>query len=38
AQLPLIQKVALADAVINNNGPVEETKQQLLSILALWLD
>ncbi|MFP7734442.1 dephospho-CoA kinase [Priestia aryabhattai] len=38
AQLPLIRKVALADAVINNNGPIEETKQQLLSILALWLD
>jgi len=38
AQLSLIQKVALADVVINNNGPVEETKQQLLSILALWLD
>ncbi|TYR82186.1 dephospho-CoA kinase [Priestia megaterium] len=38
SQLPLIEKVPLADAVINNNGTVEETKQQLLSILALWVE
>ncbi|MBM7701246.1 dephospho-CoA kinase [Metabacillus iocasae] len=36
SQLPLVQKVALADAVINNNGSIEETKAQLLSALAYW--
>ncbi|MCM3002767.1 dephospho-CoA kinase [Priestia koreensis] len=34
SQMKLIEKVPLADAVINNNGSVEETKQQLLSVLA----
>ncbi|KOO46861.1 dephospho-CoA kinase [Priestia koreensis] len=34
SQMKLIEKVSLADAVINNNGSVEETKQQLLSVLA----
>jgi dephospho-CoA kinase len=36
AQMPLIEKVSKADAVINNNGTIEETKQQLLNILAYW--
>jgi dephospho-CoA kinase len=36
AQMPLIEKVSKADAVINNNSTIEETKQQLLNILAYW--
>jgi dephospho-CoA kinase len=36
SQLPLREKVKKADAVINNNGTVEETKQQLLQILTKW--
>ncbi|MFC4183556.1 dephospho-CoA kinase [Saccharococcus thermophilus] len=36
SQLPLREKVKKADAVINNNGTVEETKQQLLQILTEW--
>ncbi|WP_110114080.1 dephospho-CoA kinase [Bacillus sp. CGMCC 1.16541] len=34
SQMPLVQKIALADSVINNNGSIEETKVQLLSALA----
>ncbi|WP_026563352.1 dephospho-CoA kinase [Bacillus sp. UNC41MFS5] len=34
SQMPLSDKFRLADAVINNNGSVEDTKQQLLEILA----
>ncbi|MEH7094676.1 dephospho-CoA kinase [Neobacillus vireti] len=36
SQMPLSEKIKLADAVINNNGTLEETKQQLLMILAKW--
>lgn len=36
SQMPLSDKVKLADAVINNNGSVQETKKQLLSILSEW--
>jgi dephospho-CoA kinase len=36
SQMPLREKVKKADAVINNNGTVEETKQQLLQILTKW--
>jgi dephospho-CoA kinase len=36
SQMPLREKVKKADAVINNNGMVEETKQQLLQILREW--
>jgi dephospho-CoA kinase len=36
SQLPLREKIKKADAVINNNGTVEETKQQLLQILIEW--
>jgi dephospho-CoA kinase len=36
AQMPLKEKVAKADAVINNNGTIEQTKKQLLNILKQW--
>ncbi|MFC3883199.1 dephospho-CoA kinase [Bacillus songklensis] len=36
SQMPLSQKVPLADEVINNNGSIDETKRQLLAILAKW--
>ncbi|HEY2419824.1 MAG TPA: dephospho-CoA kinase [Neobacillus sp.] len=36
AQMPLSEKVRLADAVINNNGPLQETKNQLIAFLANW--
>ncbi|CEG28170.1 dephospho-CoA kinase [Bacillus sp. B-jedd] len=36
SQMPLYKKAALADAVINNNGPLEETKKQLVEILYKW--
>jgi len=36
SQMPLSEKIKLADAVINNNGTLDETKQQLLQILANW--
>ena len=36
SQMPLKDKVALADAVINNNGTVEDTKAQLLDVLTKW--
>ena len=34
SQMPLADKISLADAVINNNGSIEETKKQLLDTLA----
>jgi dephospho-CoA kinase len=37
SQMPLSEKVRLADAVINNNGTIEETKEQLLGLLDQWL-
>ncbi|WP_181884568.1 dephospho-CoA kinase [Neobacillus piezotolerans] len=36
SQMPLSEKAALADAVIDNNKGIEETKRQLLEILARW--
>jgi dephospho-CoA kinase len=36
SQMPLSDKVALADAVINNNGSISETKKQLIEILLGW--
>ncbi len=36
SQMPLSEKVSLADAVINNNGRIEDTKKQLMKILADW--
>lgn len=36
SQLPMEMKEAGADAVIFNNGTVEETKKQLQSILVQW--
>ncbi|MGG3560395.1 dephospho-CoA kinase [Neobacillus rhizosphaerae] len=34
SQMPLNEKMRLADAVINNNGSVEETKKQLINVLT----
>lgn len=36
SQLPLSEKLRWADAVINNNGTVAETKQQLKKVLQEW--
>ncbi|WP_078555455.1 dephospho-CoA kinase [Bacillus alkalicellulosilyticus] len=36
SQMPLKDKVVLADEVINNNGSIEETKEQVLRILKKW--
>jgi len=36
AQMPLREKVTKADEVINNNGTMEESKEQLLAILEKW--
>ena len=36
SQLPLKEKVEGADAVIYNDGTIEESKQQLLEILRKW--
>lgn len=36
SQLPMTEKEAGADAVIFNNGTIEETKQQLVDILNEW--
>ncbi|MEH7114647.1 dephospho-CoA kinase [Neobacillus niacini] len=36
SQMPLGEKVALADAVIDNNGLVEKTREQLIEILQKW--
>ncbi|TXK89825.1 dephospho-CoA kinase, partial [Parageobacillus sp. SY1] len=36
SQMPLHEKVKKADAVIKNNGTIEETKQQLFQILKEW--
>jgi dephospho-CoA kinase len=37
SQMPLKEKLGLADAVINNNGTLEETKEQLFGLLDRWL-
>ncbi|MCM3673513.1 dephospho-CoA kinase [Peribacillus simplex] len=36
SQMPLADKKALADAVIDNNGDIIETKRQVKSILSEW--
>ncbi|WLR56103.1 dephospho-CoA kinase [Mesobacillus subterraneus] len=36
SQMPLKDKVSLADAVIDNSGSIEQSKQQLLDILNNW--
>jgi dephospho-CoA kinase len=36
SQMPLSEKVALADAVINNNGSITETKKQVIEVLTGW--
>lgn len=36
SQMPLSEKFALADEVINNNGSINETKKQLMDILINW--
>jgi len=36
SQMPLKDKVSLADAVIDNTGNIEQSKQQLMEILTEW--
>ncbi|MBU8905145.1 dephospho-CoA kinase [Desertibacillus haloalkaliphilus] len=36
SQMPIAEKLSLADEVIDNNGSRDETKQQLLEILKKW--
>lgn len=36
SQMPLAEKKALADAIVNNNGDFEETKKQVQTILTEW--
>ncbi|WP_147532591.1 dephospho-CoA kinase [Bacillus marasmi] len=36
SQLPLKEKKQWADDIIDNNGTIEESKQQLLTILTKW--
>lgn len=36
SQMPLAEKVGLADEVIHNNGSIMDTKKQLITILANW--
>ena len=36
SQLPLAEKAEKADAVINNNGTIEQTEEQLLRIIREW--
>lgn len=36
SQMPISEKKVLADAVINNNGTIEQSKQQLIDILVKW--
>jgi dephospho-CoA kinase len=36
SQMPLAEKVALADEVINNNGSMKETEEQLHEIFIKW--
>ncbi|WP_282173616.1 dephospho-CoA kinase [Cytobacillus firmus] len=38
SQMPLKDKKALADAVIDNNGTIEETEKQLWGIFKKWND
>lgn len=36
SQMPLKDKIKLSDAVIDNNGTIEETRNQLIRILREW--
>uniref|UniRef100_UPI0013BE988C dephospho-CoA kinase n=1 Tax=Carboxydothermus ferrireducens TaxID=54265 RepID=UPI0013BE988C len=36
AQMPLEEKVKLADVVIDNSGSIESTREQILTILQKW--
>ncbi|WP_260285388.1 dephospho-CoA kinase [Peribacillus aracenensis] len=36
SQMPLADKKALADAIVDNNGDINETKRQVKSILREW--
>lgn len=36
SQMPLVEKKKLADAVVNNNGSLLESKKQVREILAMW--
>ncbi|MDN3018419.1 dephospho-CoA kinase [Paenibacillus sp. BSR1-1] len=36
SQMPLSDKVKLADAVIDNNGSIADSKKQLIEILTSW--
>ena len=36
SQMPLKEKVKLSDAIIDNNGTIEESKKQLYDILKEW--
>ncbi len=36
SQMPLSEKVALADAIIDNNGPIAESKKQVIEVLKSW--
>jgi dephospho-CoA kinase len=36
SQMPLSDKVPLADVVINNNGDIEDTKKQVIEVLNGW--
>lgn len=36
SQMPLAEKIALADATVDNNGPIETTKLQTRNILKEW--
>lgn len=36
SQMPLREKCALADAVVNNNGELEDTKEQVRKVLIEW--
>ncbi|ANB62289.1 dephospho-CoA kinase [Anoxybacteroides amylolyticum] len=36
SQMPLSEKKACADVVIDNNGTIDQTRQQLLAILSEW--
>lgn len=36
SQMPLSEKISLADAVIDNNGLIEDTNKQLMNVLADW--
>lgn len=36
SQMPLVDKIKLADAMLNNNGTLEETTLQLLRVLKQW--